>query len=87
MSRHDHDNFCDKLADYAYMLDDYDPNNPIYNDDISTFSSHPVDRSYELTEGRFLGKKDVHFEDRFDYYGAIIDQALADIDAKKNGGR
>lgn len=76
MSRHD--DFCGELADY--MFDGYDPNDPTYNDDISTFSMHPVNESYELTEETLLGKCDVHFEDIFDKYR----KKIKDIEKAKN---
>ena len=72
MSRHD--DFCGELADY--MFDDYDPKNPICNDDISTFSSHPVDWSWELTEPTLLGKGDTHNEERFEYYRNKIKKTM-----------
>lgn len=53
-----HDDFCGKLADY--MPDDYSED-PRYNDNISTFSLHPVNGSHELTEKTLLGQDDLHF--------------------------
>lgn len=73
-----HDEFCDELSDY--MPYDYDPNDPTYNYDISTFSMHPVNESYELTEETLLGKGDVHFEDIFDKYR----KKIKDIEKAKN---
>lgn len=83
MSRHD--DFCGELADY--MFDDYDPKNPICNDDISTFSSHPVDWSWELTEPTLLGKGDKHDEVRFSYYRSRINEIMSGTNKGRDESR
>ena len=46
---------------------------------VSSFSVHPVDWSYELTEDTLLGKNDIHFEDRFIYYRNLINQTFEQL--------
>ena len=76
-----HDDFCGKLADY--MTDDCDPEDPRNNDDISTFSLHPVNGSYELTEDTLLGKDDIHFKDLHEHYLPIMKRQLQDLYEKE----
>ncbi len=57
-----------------------------YLDDIgenreSAFSLHPVNWSYELSDDTLLGKRDIHFEERFNYYSELIDKTFEQLKA------
>ena len=66
-----HNDFCNKLADY------YDPDDPRYNDEISTFSLPHVNESYELTDGTLLAKEDVPLDEFYNEYKKRFDEILA----------
>lgn len=74
-----HDEFRDILADLGH----YDNNPEDTRDNESTFSLHPVNGSYELTEDTLLGKDDLHFEDLSKHYLQIIKRQLQELYKKE----
>ena len=65
-------------------MDDY---NDAYMDDlneeqVSSFSVHPVNWSYELSDDTLLGKSDMHFEELLNHFNKLIDEKFERLKAR-----